>query len=277
MAAWRAQLNLLFAQQHSRTVLRHRQHCGPLQIQRPFYPEADGTVHLYLLHPPGGVAGGDELHINLILQENSRVLLTTPAATKLYRHPHLSSQQRLQANLSDHAILEWLPQETIAFNHCRTLNQLQFNLGKNSVLIAWDNLCLARPAINERFTEGRIEQRLCVNHLGQPLWLERGYLQGQNQDAVLQSHWGWQGQPVLSSFFCGIVEQSLLPAAREQIATLPKHDQEQIAVTWFDGLLVARYLGADPRRAQTYWLRIWSLVRERLWGKTACLPRIWAT
>jgi urease accessory protein len=275
MAAWRAQLDLVFAQQNSRTVLRHRQHCGPLQIQRPFYPETDGTIHLYLLHPPGGVAGGDELHINLILQENSRALLTTPAATKLYRHPVLSSHQCLQANLGDQAMLEWLPQETIAFNNCRTLNELQFNLGKNSVLIAWDNLCLARPAINERFTEGRIEQRIRVNHLGQALWRERSCLQG--QDEVLQSRWGWQGQPVLSSFFCGIVEQSLLSAAREQIATLSQSDQEHIALTWFDGLLVGRYLGGDTRRAQAYWLLIWSLVRARLWGKTACLPRIWAT
>ena len=82
---WKAQLDLGFFQENHRTILRDRKHIGPLQIQKPFYPEDDGTCHLYLLHPPGGVVGGDQFEIRINVQSQARALITTPAAGKFYR------------------------------------------------------------------------------------------------------------------------------------------------------------------------------------------------
>ncbi len=84
-------------------------------VQRPFYPEG-GTCHVYLLHPPGGVVGGDQLELQVQSEPGSHALITTPAATKFYRagpHPHSLLQQNLQVR---DATLEWLPQETIVFD-----------------------------------------------------------------------------------------------------------------------------------------------------------------
>ncbi len=60
---WQATLDLRFHQAGGKTVLASAQHVGPLTVQRPFYPEEE-TCHLYLLHPPGGIVGGDELTIS---------------------------------------------------------------------------------------------------------------------------------------------------------------------------------------------------------------------
>ncbi len=60
---WEAELCLGFAAGAGKTVLKHRSHKGPLSVQRALYPEG-AICHSYLLHPPGGVVGGDSLTVN---------------------------------------------------------------------------------------------------------------------------------------------------------------------------------------------------------------------
>src|SRR6185436_12298059 len=84
-SSWRAELELEFERRGGKSVLARRSHHGPLVVQRPFYPEGPRTAHVYVLHPPGGVVGGDALAVRVIANPLSHVLLTTPAAAKLYR------------------------------------------------------------------------------------------------------------------------------------------------------------------------------------------------
>ena len=65
--AWPARLNLSFAERAGRTVLTGQRHSGPLLAQKPFYPEPNGCCHIYLIYPPGGIVGGDELSLNAML------------------------------------------------------------------------------------------------------------------------------------------------------------------------------------------------------------------
>ena len=51
-----------FTARQGRTQLQRTERVGPLSVQRAFYPEANGTAHLYLLHPPAGIVSGDELY-----------------------------------------------------------------------------------------------------------------------------------------------------------------------------------------------------------------------
>src|SRR5689334_8281039 len=81
----RGRLDVRFEPRAGRTVVASRRHEGPLLVQRAFHPEADGTCHLYLIHPPGGVVGGDELEVSLEVAPGAAALVSTPAATKLYR------------------------------------------------------------------------------------------------------------------------------------------------------------------------------------------------
>src|SRR5688500_20262371 len=81
---WRARLELQLGRVAGRTALTRRSHHGPLLVQRPFHPEAAGTAHVYVLHPPGGVAGGDRLEISLEDRAGGSALINTPAAPKPY-------------------------------------------------------------------------------------------------------------------------------------------------------------------------------------------------
>jgi len=83
-SGWQAELALRFAPRGDRTALVARRQRGPLTVQRPFYPEPQGICHTYVLHPPAGIVGGDDLRMTFDLETGAQALVTTPAATRWY-------------------------------------------------------------------------------------------------------------------------------------------------------------------------------------------------
>ena len=110
--SWHAQLQLDYTHESARTVARFR-HDGPLRILQSLYPEGDAVCHNVLVHPPGGLVGGDTLNINVTAAAGSHGLITTPGATRFYRSEGESAIQRTNITLAAGARLEWLPLETI--------------------------------------------------------------------------------------------------------------------------------------------------------------------
>ena len=94
-AAWQATLRLRFADDHGVTRLVERTHSGPLRVQKPLYPEGDRICHAIVVHPPGGVVGGDTLQIDVEAGAGAHALLTTPGAGKWYRANGKVSRQRV--------------------------------------------------------------------------------------------------------------------------------------------------------------------------------------
>jgi len=132
---WQASLELAFAADTSgATRLDRRAHRGPFLVQRPFFPEGREVCHVYLLHPPGGLVGGDELRLDLRVGEGARALVTTPAAGKAYRTLGPVSRQTQALSVADGAALEWLPQETIVYDGAAVnSSSLSFSRGVSSI------------------------------------------------------------------------------------------------------------------------------------------------
>ena len=61
---WHARLDLDYQLEQQRSVARFR-HDGPLRILQSLYPEGDAVCHNVLVHPPGGLVGGDTLDIRV--------------------------------------------------------------------------------------------------------------------------------------------------------------------------------------------------------------------
>ena len=126
---------------------------GPLTVQRPFHPEG-APCHLYLLHPPGGVVGGDEIDLRVGIADGAHALLTTPGATKFYRSIGPQSRVRQSFSVAADARLEWLPQDNILFPGANLALDSEFHLQQGARLLAWETLALGRPVIGERFVQG---------------------------------------------------------------------------------------------------------------------------
>jgi urease accessory protein len=279
---WHAELELGYEVRAGRTALVRRRHEGPLAVQRPFHPEPDGTCHTYVLHPPGGVVGGDRLCLRAHAGPDARVLLTTPAATKLYRSGGRPARLIQHVRIAGRARCEWLPQETIAYDGAEASIETRFELEPDAALIAWDITCLGRPANGERFASGRIDQRWQVVRGDTPLVLERARYAGGGD--ALRAAWGLGAQPVTGVLVAvgGTLDAQPageLDALLSELRTLLRETAGTAAAcTRLAHALVCRYRGESVERAQLAFRAAWAVLRTRCFGsERATPPRIWAT
>lgn len=271
-AGWRARLALGFARRGGRTALVRREHEGPLVVQKPLYPEGDAVCHVIVLHPPAGIAAGDELTVEVELDAGSHALLTTPGAGKWYRSAGARSRLAQRIRVGAGAVCEWLPQESIVFDRALGDLSIEVDLAADAVYLGMEMLCLGRTAAGERFTAGEMALATRIRRDGRTLWLERGRLAGGS--ALLASPAGLAGQPVSGSLLAAAptFPPGLLEACREERPAVGEG-----AVTLLPGLLVARYLGPACEPGRAWMLALWRHLRPALAGRAAAVPRIWQT
>ncbi|WP_240618364.1 urease accessory protein UreD [Halomonas heilongjiangensis] len=272
---WSASLELAFDDRGGVTRMTRARHRGPLRVQRPFYPEGDvGACHVYLLHPPGGLVSGDALTISARVGSGAQALLTTPAANKLYKADShgVAWSQQARLEVADGAVLEWLPQETIAFDGSRGEQRTAIALSGAARCLGWEVLALGRPASRLPYVSGRIDQHFRLTRDGKPLWLERQPLDPAHPRFI--GRWGQGGATVQATLWAvGLPDETAAIASlREAIEASPRW-----AVTVRHGVLLLRYLGHERNEAWALCEAAWKVLRPRLVGREACVPRIWRT
>jgi urease accessory protein len=196
MVGWEARLSLSYARDGNRTFLAERRHAGPLVVQKSLYPEGDRVCQNVIIHPPGGIAGGDSLAVSVDAGPATHVQLTTPGAAKCYRSDGAAARHHVRLHAARGAVVEWLPQETIIFDGSKIELELAIELFDDARFLGWDVVCLGRTAAGERFDHGRLRQRLALTRDGSPLFVERTVLHG--GAPMLTSAVGLHGSPYLA-------------------------------------------------------------------------------
>ena len=276
---WHAKLRLTVQRDAGQRCLVHATHEGPLRVLKTLYPEGAAIAHQVLVHPPGGIVGGDRLEIKLDLQPLAHAVLTTPGATRFYRSAGAAGVQHVQASLGGGARLEWLPLESIAHSGCIAENHASFHLAAGAEMIGWDLLALGLPAASEPFASGRFAQHLEVPGV----WLERGVIDG-TDTTLLQSPLGLAGRSTLLTlwFACGQPIASprvdaLLAAAREH---MPVHDSGDVVagVTALQQrVIVLRALAHRVEPAMALAQAVRAAWRGVAWQLEPTAPRVWRT
>lgn len=280
-SGWEAKLQLHFARNDTdETILASRLHSGPLVVQKPLYPEGRAVCHVILLHPPGGVAGGDSLTVNVTAGPASHALMTTPGAGKWYKSNNRLASQSLLFGVEQGGMLEWLPQETILFDGAEVHWQTRIDLAADACYMGWEIVCFGRSASGEKFRYGKLRQQTEIFQQGKRLWGEYAAIKG--GDMLLSSPTGLADRSVYGTFLIAgsLINDEQLKAIR---AIALEHDSniketEDISgITRIGSILAIRYLGNSSEMARQYFVAVWSILRPSVCGRDANIPRIWET
>lgn len=273
-SGWLGRLALELEKTEHGTRLARSEHEGPLRIQRVLTPEGPRCPHIYLLHPPGGVVGGDRLHTEVTLGADAELFLTTPAAQKLYRSQGARAEIDNQLRLGAGAKLEWLPSETLAFSAAEAQLTTRVELAAGAAFLGWDIACYGMPARGEAFVRGRVQSRFELWREQTPLLIDSFDLE--HAESLLNAPFALRGEPVVATLFAvpgqGTVPESLVERVREGVG-----EAVLCAVSSLQELLVVRVLGRNVEQVRAPLIRAWQLLRPAFLGRAALLPRIWAT
>ncbi len=267
---WLASLDLQICQRGEKSVVSRSRQTGPLTIQSPFYPE-NGVCHLYLLHPPAGIVGGDRLRLNVSAEENCSALLTTPGATKFYKTNGNVALQEQVFSVAGGATFEWLPQETIYFPDANAQLTTTVQLEGSANYLGWEINCLGLPANQKGLGFGRARIRLFIFRGGIPVLSES--LDISNDKRPFQAAF-LQNQAVFGTFIATGGTPELLDILRDKMV---RKGGGLWAATLVEDVIIIRYLGGSTIQARKLFVASWKVLRPFVLGKEAVLPRIWAT
>ncbi|RYY52196.1 MAG: urease accessory protein UreD [Comamonadaceae bacterium] len=259
-----------------RSVARY-EHDGPLRILQTLYPEGDGICHNVLVHPPGGLVGGDVLDIAVRVGPGAHGLVTTPGAARFYRSDGDVALQRTRLELVSGARFEWLPLETICYSGCLAENRLDLALQPGAELLAWDITALGLPASGQPFAAGTVLQHLALGDA----WLERGRIDAGNA-RLMDGPLGLAGHRCTATLVFAAGDD--LPRARRELAldtareVLDRHAHPGTAgaTSPCGQAVVVRVLAPLVEPAMAVLREVRAAWRRELWQLQPTVPRLWA-
>ena len=93
------------------------------------------SKELILINTSGGVLGGDKYNVAIDLKKNSKLIMSSQAAERVYKSRGEISAIKMKANLSGKSSLIWIPYETILFNESSMARSFDINISKGSSAI----------------------------------------------------------------------------------------------------------------------------------------------
>lgn len=236
----------------------------PLQIMSPYYQDQDGTAFVYLLNPSGGILQHDRLYTEVVVEENARVLLTTPASTKFYKMDEGHALLKNDFTVEQGGVLEYLPEHNVPFADSKTYTETNFYLHKDATLIASDMLTAGRVSRNEMFQYDLWESKTKIYVEGKLFAYDRAILEPKKhhiQGLGLMEGYGTNGTLYV---YQKKADQALVSAIR---AVAPD-DKVRFGASLVDeSLIVVRFIGDNIIDMQQTMLKVWEIVRKTLLGK----------
>lgn len=137
----------------SKTYIKSLLSKAPFLIQKAIYPDLDYPhfAHIYIMSSSGGILGGDEQKIDVVMGRDSAARITTQSATKIYKMESGYASQCINIYTEEGSYLEFVPHQIIPFKASRFYQEINLKVGENAVLIYSEIISAGRIASGEKF------------------------------------------------------------------------------------------------------------------------------
>lgn len=249
------------------TYLARQYYKLPLQIMTPYYQDDDGTVFLYLLNPGGGILQHDRLMTELYVEQQGKVLVTTPSNTKFYRmddgYAHIVNRVTLEGG----ATMEYLPEYNVPYGGSNTIQENIFYLAGDSVLIASDMVTAGRASRGEVFAYDRYRSSTKIYVDGRLRAFDSCNIEPKSEDIArigLMEHKSSSG-----TFY--LYKKDIAAELLEKINKVKSgFSGVQLGASQVDdSLMVVRMIGDSIPNMRDAAAVVWDLSRRQLLGKGA--------
>lgn len=131
------------------------------------------------INTAGGLTGGDRLSVQGEAGEAAHLTLTTQAAERAYRaQPGEMARVAVKLSAAPGGRIDWVPQETILFNHCALARTLDADLAPDATLLAVETTILGRPAMREALNAAHFTDNWRIRRSGELIFADALRLRG---------------------------------------------------------------------------------------------------
>ena len=264
-----------FARRDGETRLAHLYQRDPLRVLFPIAAERDPPLAV-VATTSGGLVAGDRLSIAVRLECGTAAHVTAAAAEKLYRSTGRTTEIVQDLLVEDGAALEFLPPETILFDGARLRRTTRVALGPGAAFLGGGILVFGRRARGESYRHGLLNERSELCRAGRLLWGDALHLDGDIAATI--------ADPACFAGAAACATLVLAPATGDPSPFVEgaRRVQQQAAasglvagVSAWGGVLVARWLAADPMLLRRAFADLACHLRHAALGWPAQLPRLW--
>lgn len=264
-----ALMNLKAVRRNGRTEIDPSNWRIPYQWQGTHYQDHDDQPFLLLINSGGGFVEGDVAELHAELDEGTRALITTTAASKFYKCPDKAiSREEVNIRVGPGAMLEYYPDESIPFARSRVDRRTRIDLTASSRLFAVDMISAGRShyAGGEAFAFDSLFSEFGIRLDGELQFVDR-IVTADNQEARdLSSLWlGAHHMATIVSYADNLPKglEGKIEEALEYLS-LPSTGASRIG-----NMLSCRILATEAWQCHEAIQVVWSILRPHIAGKDA--------
>ena len=254
-------VRLCAAVRRGRTRIDQLYQAGSAKALFPRTPA--GPMQAVLLNTAGGVTGGDRFDWTITAQPGADVSVATQTAERIYRaQPGQTGLVTTRLSVGDGAVLRWLPQETIVFDHGALSRRLEVDLAADARVLCVESLVFGRAAMGETVRTVRLDDQWRIRRAGRLVFADALHLHGDAAAQLAGPGTARGGRAIATAVLAAPDADARLAAVR---AALPPTAGASLVR---DGVLVVRLIAADGFQLR----RTLVAVLEILGGP---LPNVW--
>ena len=229
-------------------------------------PKVEGpALEAVTINTGGGIAEGDRFTIAVDVGAGAELVVTTAAAEKIYRSLGDTAEVSTTLAVASGGTLDWVPQETILFDHARLRRGIAVDLAASASAMLFEATVFGRAAFGEHLTEGIYEDRWRVRRAGRLVYADTLRLAGTIAERLRAPTVAAGARALATILYVAPDAEARIEETR---VCLEGAASECGASAW-NGLLCIRFLAADVETLRRDAARFMTLFRGRP------LPRVW--